>query len=194
MLENPEISIRYAAAYYAYIQDIWKNSYPEISGRTVIVATVYNLGHEKTSPNTNPKPNNFGTFARDNYILCTQINGNIKGGCIVKKKRIIIILIIIISFFVLFWLGSFIKCEILTARHGQEFSELYKLTNMIDKIDYLKVMEYSEDNARVYYVTENLFGNMISFVKYNNNWDMVNWETIWSKSGSADGFIWPYIR
>lgn len=111
-----------------------------------------------------------------------------------KKKRIIIILTIIISFFVLFWLGSFIKCEILTARHGQEFSELYKLTNMIDKIDYLKVMEYSKDNARVYYVTENSFGNMISFVKYNNNWDMVNWETIWSKSGSADGFIWPYIR
>ena len=55
-------------------------------------------------------------------------------------------------------------------------------------------MEYSKDNARVYYVTENSFGNMISFVKYNNNWDMVNWETIWSKSGSADGFIWPYIR
>ncbi len=75
MLENPEISIRYAAAYCAYIQDIWKNSYPEISGRTAIVATVYNLGHEKTSPNANPKPNNFGTFARDNYYYVRRLMG-----------------------------------------------------------------------------------------------------------------------
>lgn len=110
------------------------------------------------------------------------------------KKRIIIVAVVVISCFALFWIGSFIRCEILTAQHAQEFSELYKLTNMINKIDYLKVMEYSEDNARVYYVTKNSFGNMITFVKQDNHWDMVNWETIWSASGSADGVVWPYIR
>lgn len=109
-------------------------------------------------------------------------------------KKIIIMIAVVIAIVVLFWIGSFIRCEILTAKYGQKFSELYELTNMIDKIDYLKVIEYSGDSACVYYVTKYSFGNMITFVNHDNNWDMANWETIWSKSGSADGFIWPYIR
>ena len=67
MLEDPAISIMYAAAYLKYFQDTWKSSYPEIDGRTAILATLYNLGHENTTPNPNPQPNEFGTFAKDSY-------------------------------------------------------------------------------------------------------------------------------
>ena len=47
-----------------------------------------------------------------------------------------------------------------------------------------------------------LFLNIIStkyeiyyFKNTNNNWEFDGrWNTVWSKMGSANGFIWPYIR
>lgn len=37
--------------------------------------------------------------------------------------------------------------------------------------------------------------NVIIFEKKNKKWIMESWdETVWSKTGSADGFIWPLIR
>lgn len=44
MLEDPETNIRYAAAYLSYYQNRWKVAYPEIDGRTAILATLYNQG------------------------------------------------------------------------------------------------------------------------------------------------------
>ena len=35
------------------------------------------------------------------------------------------------------------KVEFLIWRHGAEFESLYKMSNMIDGIEYLKVMDYS---------------------------------------------------
>lgn len=114
-----------------------------------------------------------------------------RGECM---KKFLIILSIIVGLFVLFWTGSYVKYEVLTVIYRQEFSELYKLTNMIDQVDYLKVMEYSDNHARVYYVTKNVYGNLVTFIKEYDRWNLEHWETVWSKSGSADGFIWPYIR
>ncbi|MEL4105491.1 hypothetical protein IZU99_04010 [Oscillospiraceae bacterium CM] len=110
------------------------------------------------------------------------------------KKTLIVILFLILFCFVLFWVGSFTYCEILTVRHGQEFTELYKLTNMIDKVDYLKVLNYSDNIAKVYYVAEHAGGDVIIFTKQSNEWELEKWYTVWSKYGSADDFMWPYIR
>lgn len=74
-LQSDKENVRYAAAYLSYFQDLWKDSYPEIDGRTAILATLYNLGEEQTSPNANPQPNNFGTFARDNYYYMRRLLG-----------------------------------------------------------------------------------------------------------------------
>ncbi len=94
----------------------------------------------------------------------------------------------------LFWAGSIIRCEILTSRYGQQFEGLYEQTHMIDEVDYWKVMEYSDSAARVYYVTKQVYGNIITFEKQNGQWQMKVWECVWSHYGSADDFIWPYIR
>ncbi len=56
-------------------QDIWRESYPEIDGRTAIVATVYNLGTKNTAPNSNPKPNDFGKFAKYSYYHVRNLMG-----------------------------------------------------------------------------------------------------------------------
>lgn len=82
-----------------------------------------------------------------------------------KKKFYVVFAAVLLC--VLFWCISFIRCEILILQHEQEFTALYKNTNMIDHVDYLKVIKYSEDNACGYYVTNNEFGNVLTFDKHN---------------------------
>ena len=65
---------------------------------------------------------------------------------------------------------------------------------MISYVDYFKVMEYSSDDASVYYIAHGSDGELIRFHNENGQWIMVSWKTIWSTSGSADSFIWPYYR
>ena len=43
-LKDPETNINYVAAYLAMIQNMWNKEYPEISGDTAILATLYNVG------------------------------------------------------------------------------------------------------------------------------------------------------
>ena len=74
-LENPSKNIRYAAAYLRYFQDLWEEEYPEIGSSVEILATLYNLGHEQTSPNSEPKANDFGNFAKDNYNYVMTLLG-----------------------------------------------------------------------------------------------------------------------
>ena len=62
----------YAAAYLKYFQDRWEEQYPEIDGRTAILATLYNQG-EKRPPHANPEPNDFGKFARNNYWYVKEL-------------------------------------------------------------------------------------------------------------------------
>ena len=55
------------------------------------------------------------------------------------------------------WGVSVLRCEILTNSCGDEFAEGYKQCNMIGDIEYLKVLDYSDSSARVYYVSEDYF-------------------------------------
>ena len=90
---------------------------------------------------------------------------------------------------------SYSRVEILTLLHGNEFEGLQKQTNMIGDSKYLKVFEYSEENAQVYYVEEGgLGGDMLTFEKNNDEWVMISWDAVWSKYGSADDITWPFYR
>jgi len=73
-LQDPETNIKYAAAYLKYFQDRWKEVYPEIDGRTAILATLFNQD-EKKSPHRTPQPNDFGRFARNNYFHINRLLG-----------------------------------------------------------------------------------------------------------------------
>ena len=74
-LEDPETNIKYVAAYLKYFLDLWENVYPDIYTRTDILATLYNLGHNKTHPHSNPEPNPFGEFAEENYSYVLKLLG-----------------------------------------------------------------------------------------------------------------------
>jgi len=71
LLDDAE-NIRYVAAYLAYWQNTW-SSVIDISQRTDILATLYNLGTNAKAPNTNPSPNLFGKFAGEQYALMEDL-------------------------------------------------------------------------------------------------------------------------
>ena len=100
----------------------------------------------------------------------------------------------LIGLFLITWLGALAKCEMLTYQHYDEFSEIYRENTMIGDIDYLKVLEYEDNYARVYVVSANKgSGDVLLFSKENNKWQYDAWErTVWSDEGSASEVIWPY--
>lgn len=105
-------------------------------------------------------------------------------------------LLAVVILFAVFWGASILKCEILTACYGEYFEENYKSNTMMGEIDYLKVLDYSGNTARVYYVSKNrACGDILVFEKRNGQWVYGGWEkTVWSKTGSAEGYMWPYLR
>lgn len=107
-----------------------------------------------------------------------------------KKKKIIIVIILLLLIAAAI---PYIKTEYLSYKHGTEFSDLYKQTGMIDDIEYLKVLDYNENSAKVYYIGKNHHdGNIVYFENQNGQWLLKSWETIWSKTGSADSFYYPF--
>ena len=100
-------------------------------------------------------------------------------------------------FIVLILLGviffPYLKVEYLTMKYGDEFVGLEEQTNMLKDSKYLKVFSYNDTYAIVFYVSDS--GDLISFCRdSNNNWKKDEWKTIWSRSGNADEFIWPYYK
>jgi hypothetical protein len=109
------------------------------------------------------------------------------------KKYICIVIIFIVGSSTLFWVGNFVKCEMLTNMHGDEFEYGYLEVGMLDTPEYIKVLDYTEKQAKIYYVNENT-GQVLQFVKHDKKWKYDSWlEYGWSKQGNEDGIIWPYI-
>ncbi len=108
------------------------------------------------------------------------------------------IIVGIICFFLIIWIGTLLKCEVLTHRHYNEFKDAYKQNTMLGDMEYFKVLSYCPyrtNVAQVYYVCEgNAAGNVLAF-QYDydtDSWKEISWSVIWSDSGSASEVIWPY--
>lgn len=107
----------------------------------------------------------------------------------------------VICAFTLFWLASLAMCEYNTYK----YADMFKSVKIHDiggegylNDGKLKVLKYTADSAEIYYVFTgdlNSSGNIYHFKSDEmNQWIFDGYETVWSKTGSADGFIWPYIR
>lgn len=102
------------------------------------------------------------------------------------------VLAILISFFC-HWAWSLAVCEWRTFWNWKEFYGLDELTQMLSASPTVKVLEYSNDEARVYYRSYQ-GGTVIRFHKVDNRWELVDWGIGWSRTGTADDWIWPYGR
>lgn len=108
-----------------------------------------------------------------------------------KKKSVMFICICLIFLLILFF--PYLKAEFLTAKYGHEFDGLQKQTNMLPESKYYRVLSYSYDIAKVFYVSNS--GDLLIFNKDSNGgWKYSEWKTIWSTSGSAGEFMWPYYH
>jgi hypothetical protein len=101
-----------------------------------------------------------------------------------------------IAWFLVIWLLSLGKCEFLTLIYGNKFTDwkYYESRTMIENIDYIKILDYTNNYARIYCVSNNnRVAHTLEFIKVNFEWEYVGWaNTIWSTSGTADNTIWPY--
>ena len=108
-----------------------------------------------------------------------------------NKKTLVLIGILIVMALILFF--PYVKSGILTVQYGEEFEGLQKQTNMLSDSDYLRVISYSDNMAEVFYVSNS--GDLLTFEKdEEGNWKYIKWKTVWSNSGSASEFMWPYYR
>lgn len=105
------------------------------------------------------------------------------------EKRVIIALLIIPCAFILLWLAAIIKCEILTNLHGDEFKNQSEFAMQFDK---LKVLNYSDTNAKVYYFTPSKGGIVFKYTKNNSIWDEQEKIAGWSLTKTPNNIIWPY--
>ncbi len=113
------------------------------------------------------------------------------------EKTLKIIFLSVVIIFMVVWLGTLLKCDILTILHGEEFEfisddEEYSF----GKIDYLKVMEYNDTYAKVYFIYNGYNGNdiafLVNFSKEDGQWTYSSPHTIWATQGSASEVIFPY--
>lgn len=75
-LMDDETNIMYVAAYLSYIQDLWKDEYPEIDGKSDILGTLYNIGEYGSSGiNSTPQSNSFGDTVKENYYKMQKLLG-----------------------------------------------------------------------------------------------------------------------
>lgn len=101
------------------------------------------------------------------------------------KKRYIIICMLFIILIVSGY--PYVKAEVLTLKYGTEFD--LESFEMIEDISYCKVLEYDKQKAKVLYVCKGELSFLVTYQK-NSDWKVETWESIWSKSGSADSFRW----
>ncbi len=107
-----------------------------------------------------------------------------------KVKKIVLIAIFA---FIAFWIASFIHCEYLTATYGHEFEDVHEELSQIVIPSKWKVLKFSESYAEVYFYSKE-GGVVVSLNFENQKWTIDEWIATWSKTGSADDLIWPYIR
>lgn len=102
---------------------------------------------------------------------------------------------IIFLCFTFFWLCSILRCEYLTWKYSSGFPIPKEVGGMIDGKDSMKILEYSNNHTIVYFVSsQRSSGDIVEFILINDKWVFSHWKTVWSKTGSADDFVWPYVR
>jgi hypothetical protein len=92
-----------------------------------------------------------------------------------------------------YWSLTILHCEYLTFKYGSEYVGLEEQTKMLPEAANLKVLYRGKYYSAVYYRAED-WGDILYFSNTGNGHKLIEWETIWSKGGSADDFMWPYLR
>ena len=110
-------------------------------------------------------------------------------------RSIFKVLIAILLLSVLVWVFCLACCELFTAFWGEELMQMQDCPSILRSPEYIKVLTYRKDAAKVYYVEEEMAGgHVLSLEKNDGVWSLKEWNTIWSGvGGSASDVIFPYV-
>ena len=106
-------------------------------------------------------------------------------------SKTLIVIAAIVALFLLFWIVSLIKCEILTSKYYDQFALAYQNHPMVYNVEYFKVLRCDGEAAEVYYVSTDC-ADVLEFRIQDGAWVDTSWRRIWSKHGSASNVVWPY--
>ncbi len=103
------------------------------------------------------------------------------------------LLCIALAVFLVVWIGSLARCEMLTEEYHDDFESGHLQTGFHDELEYFKVLSCDGETAEVYYVAkDHANGSVLDFELREGEWAMKEWRCIWSDHGSASDVIWPY--
>ena len=105
-------------------------------------------------------------------------------------------LIVLALCFAVPWLIDLGYCEALTAKYGDEFEYAYLSGTRIGKLENLRVLRYSDDEAEVYYTELGMAsGNVVTFVRQGGEWEvfdcLVLWD-LWDNRTQEPNVVYPY--
>ncbi len=106
------------------------------------------------------------------------------------KRRFLVFFILVVAVAAAL-IAPYAVAEVNTRLYGSETEDLYELTGIIDSDNYQKVLRFGKDYSKVLYITSDSISEC-EFKKENNEWTLAQWRCVASKSGSADGFVYPY--
>jgi hypothetical protein len=100
----------------------------------------------------------------------------------------------LIAAFLIFWLCGLLINEVKTLLYGKMFPYPNSVYLMCGEMNFMKVLDISDANARIYFVSGNRsLGTTAEFTRNGELWECESWGTVWSSTGgSADEFVWPY--
>lgn len=130
------------------------------------------------------------------------------------KRRVF--LAIIVTLLLICLSVPYFQVNHLTKKYGSDFLDLYSENGFYDDMEYLKVFQYRDEKINLYYLDNDRLKQKLSnlgdeyavvlYVEENHSsaslfifydeagrWKLSDWDLIWSSSGSADGFMWPYF-
>ena len=104
-------------------------------------------------------------------------------------KYIFLVLVLVLTLSVIIPL---VQHGVYTTKHLEEFDGLYN--EYTESPEWSRVVKYTPVYAEVYSVGyERYAGFLSSFYKKDGKWEAGGFVCVWSKRGSADERIWPYI-
>ena len=108
------------------------------------------------------------------------------------KKRLVVLIVLFALIFASF--VPAIICEIRTAIHRDEFEWVtdWKPLTDLSVGERFRILEYTEDSARLYCWHPDYYGNIVTVEKVDSEWRPISWDTVWSTSGSASETVPQY--
>lgn len=115
-----------------------------------------------------------------------------------KIKIIKRVVLIALCAGLVFWLGSLAACEYDSWRYGGQFREVMVHDISGERFledETIKVLRYGETEAEIYTINPNYCGCLYWFERVSGQeWVYTDWDVVWSTSGTADHYVFPYIR